>query len=350
MANDLIFSWAEKDGIIVHVDDVCKGLNCGCICPNCQEPLMAKHGKKREHHFAHHGNKRGANLKICYMVILYKLAEQIIETEKRICTPTYYEIFPKSELKFIDVKIDNSYEREDKQPDIIAITEDGKEYLIEFTFAYKVKHNQAIDNTKLNCLEVDLSEQTFESLHGFLLNDDGGRKWLNNQDYFDGIVPRYKRANKNVKLKKINECYGCEIRNHCAGARKKDGTLLEIENNGDIYRLCKSDVFDSTLDAHRQSIKAENERQRQFEFEQSAEKQKYTEAQITQKASQPIQKKEDNASLHNNECSCFHCISNHAWKNALNAGYANCGRYISLGVPQRTPPNTALTCKDYYKI
>lgn len=262
MASDLIFSWAEKDGRMVHVSDVQKGLGCGCICPNCHEPLMARHGEVREHHFAHHGDNRGANLKICYMVILYKLAEQIIKEEKRICAPSYYGIFPKKELKFVDVRIDGCYEREDKQPDVIATTEDGKKYLIEFTFDYKVKHHQAIDYVNLNCLKVDLSEQTLESLKDFLLNEDKGRKWLNNQDYFDGIIPLYQKAKRSVELKDEEVCQVCELRNSCAGAKKQGETnVLVIENSGHTYRLCKTLEYERNLEELWQ-IKQEREKRR----------------------------------------------------------------------------------------
>ena len=68
MEKKLIFSWAENaDGKIVHVDEVPRGLQCGCSCPHCHERLMARHGDVREHGFAHHSDNRGANLEICYM-------------------------------------------------------------------------------------------------------------------------------------------------------------------------------------------------------------------------------------------------------------------------------------------
>ena len=79
------------------------------------------------------------------MVILYKLAEQIIQTKKRIHAPSYYGIFPEKDIDFVEVKVDSYYERDDKQPDVIATTADGTQYLIEFTFDYKVQHKQAID-------------------------------------------------------------------------------------------------------------------------------------------------------------------------------------------------------------
>ena len=155
MARDFIFSWAENaDGRMVHVDDVPRGLQCGCVCPNCHERLVARHGDVKEHGFAHHSDNRGANLNICYQVVMYKLAEQIIQTQKRIHTPSYYGIFKESDIEFKDVRIDSRYEREDKQPDVIATTYDNKQYLIEFVFQYKVQHKQTFDYKNLTCLEV----------------------------------------------------------------------------------------------------------------------------------------------------------------------------------------------------
>ena len=165
MENTLVFSWAENaEGRLVHIDSVPRGLDCGCVCPQCHEPLLARHGEINKHGYAHHSNTRGANLKICYMVTLYKLAEQIIQTNKRVFAPSYYGIFGAKKFDFDDVKIDSKYEREDKQPDVIATSVDGKQYLIEFKFKYKVQHKQAIDYKNLNCLEIDLSNQTLETL------------------------------------------------------------------------------------------------------------------------------------------------------------------------------------------
>ena len=103
MEEKLIFSWAENaDGKIVHVDEVPRGLQCGCSCPHCHEKLMARHGDVREHGFAHHSDNRGANLEICYMVTLYKLAEQIVQTKKRIYAPSVIAVKDGEILDFDD--------------------------------------------------------------------------------------------------------------------------------------------------------------------------------------------------------------------------------------------------------
>lgn len=44
----------DTTGKLISVDDVPNGKKCGCFCPACKEPLMAKNqGNKRVHHFAH---------------------------------------------------------------------------------------------------------------------------------------------------------------------------------------------------------------------------------------------------------------------------------------------------------
>lgn len=42
-----------SDGRLVHVNDVQNGLECGCLCPACKSPLIARQGKRRIWHFAH---------------------------------------------------------------------------------------------------------------------------------------------------------------------------------------------------------------------------------------------------------------------------------------------------------
>ena len=48
-----------------------------------------------------------------------------------------------------------------------------------------------------------------------------------------------------------------------------------------------------------------------------------------------------------NEKTCFVCDCNLNWMNFRNPGYANCGCYITMRVPQKTPPQMALTCRGF---
>ncbi len=247
---DFVFSHAmdEALGRIVHVDDVPNGAACGCVCPYCREPLIARHGTEYKHGFAHRSETRKANLEICYMVTLYKLAEQIIQTEKRIHAPSYYGLFKAEDLVFQEVMIDDRYDREGRQPVVIGITAEGKEYLIEFVFKDKVRHLHSIDYQNTNVLEVDLSNQELTHLKDFLLSSEEDKRWVNNQDYFQRIGQRCLESGKEVRVVAEEECSVCPLTYCCCAAKaKKDNNVIVIENNGEKYKLCLAKEYNETI-------------------------------------------------------------------------------------------------------
>lgn len=272
MADDYVFSWAQDaTGRMVHIDSVPRGKSCGCHCPHCKEPLVAKHGDIKAHHFAHHSETRKATLEICYAVILYKVAEQLIQTHKKIHAPSYYGIFPEQNIEFSEVRIDSHYERYDKQPDVIASGTDGKQYLIEFVFAHKVQHKQPIDYKHLTCLEIDLVRQNLQTIEKFLFTSNEDRRWLNNENYFTAIEERYRRNRKEVRITREKECVQCPIRHECVGVKPKNSpTPLIIENDGHRYRLCKTQEYNFALKMYQDNErrKAEEERLKKMPLEE----------------------------------------------------------------------------------
>ena len=357
MSNEIVFSWAENTtGHLVHVDSVPNGLKCGCVCPYCHEKLLARHGQVNEHGFAHHSDNRGANLKICYMVTLYKLAEQIIQTKKCIHAPSYYGIFKEKFLKFEDVKIDSSFEREDKQPDVIATTADGQQYLVEFVFRYKVQHKQPIDYKNLSCLQIDLSNQTLETLEDFLLHSNDGRQWLNNEIYFSKIEGLYANNGKPIRIVEDSKCKHCELYHNCCAVKSSTySSPLIISNSGLSYRLCKTELFETTLEEYRQQ-QAEKERVRREEDLRQQEEERLRQQELIkrqeakrkrqeeyEKRRQMIEEQETQGDYSGR--TCFDCKSNLTWMNRN--GMANCGSYTTMGVPKFTPPDCAKNCRGF---
>ncbi|MBQ6191868.1 MAG: hypothetical protein IJK51_06180 [Bacteroidaceae bacterium] len=332
MIKELYFIHAENaEGRIVSIDEVPRGLNCRCVCPCCQERVEACKGEIREHYFRHHSVNRGVNTKICYNVTMYKLAEQIIQTYKRIRVPSYYGIFPERDIEFVDVKIDSQYKREDKQPDVIATTNDGKQYLIEFKFQDKVQHKRAIDYENLNCLEVDLSEQSLETIESFLLSTSNERgkwmKWINSENYFCKIEETYRKAGKEVKIVCESECNNCEIFNSCC-AVKRNNSIILIENNGKRFRLCKP-------------IELETYKHQSQGAKHIQEEQERIQRNILNPISQKT--KEINTSL--NTRSCYNCKYNIYWKNK--DGLAYCDPCMNFGHPNPIQPSYAMQCDNF---
>lgn len=359
----MIFSWAEDaNGKMVHVDSVPRGLNCGCTCPCCHEQLQARHGEIRAHGFAHHSKERGANLRICYMVIMYKLAEQIIQQEKKVHVPSYYGIFKDKDIIFSEVIVDDRYDRIDKQPDVIATTPSGEQYLIEFTFDYKVQHKK-MDYQNLNCIEIDLSSQTLETLRDFILNSSEDKKWLNNQLYFEQIEELYSKHGKRVKIINESDCIKCELNTNCCGIRLKDhSSPIIIENSGESYRVCKIEEFDRAKKQFDESKRKVSNWKFFSERESQPFLDKYRSQQIENEQEPNIQEERIITKINRNEQyalesietakikpeqrSCFMCRRNLDWDNRGN-GYAHCGSYSTMGVSQNTPPDAAKTCSGF---
>ena len=368
MENDIIFSWAlDADGEWKHVDDVPRGLACNCVCPHCNERLKAcqgEHPELRSHGFSHHSKTRRANLKICYYVSLYKRAESIIKEKGCVHAPSYFGIFRDIDLKFKkdSIRIDNEFEREDKQPDVIATSVDGEQYLIEFVFNYKVQHKKPIDYKNLTCLEIDLSKQTFETLEDFLLHSKDDRQWLNNENYFNRVEETYRKENKSVRLVPEEECQQCELKSLCVAVKNKDKTgPLFIENSGNQYRICKTEEYKVKLEEERiEEEKREAERRRLAQELEMANLRRMAEeqnrAEIEERKKRDWERKhrfnelkKQNAPqspvIIDEEPSCFNCRSNLSWGNI--GELARCGAYISLGIKMMNNPDVAKNCRLY---
>jgi len=55
--NHIPFGLRENDKAIVDVYEVKRGRECGCICPSCRTPLIARQGEEKVWHFAHASEK-----------------------------------------------------------------------------------------------------------------------------------------------------------------------------------------------------------------------------------------------------------------------------------------------------
>ncbi|HIF5679777.1 competence protein CoiA family protein [Vibrio chagasii] len=74
MMNSVKLGWGlSKDGKYKHIRSVDNGLKCDCVCPDCQQPLVANQGNVKSWHFAHASNSSCSGESV-----IHRLAKQVI--------------------------------------------------------------------------------------------------------------------------------------------------------------------------------------------------------------------------------------------------------------------------------
>lgn len=159
--------FGEKDGRLYRPETVDRGKKCGCHCPECKVPLIAKCSVAGRFYFAHH---RGAECPGGYETALHKMAKQILLDAGRVWLPerdvllsfplvfgeTLSETlhFDSREVHFVSAvsekRLDNGL-----TPDVTALLKNDAELHIEILVTHAVEDNKslAIDNV----MEIDLS-------------------------------------------------------------------------------------------------------------------------------------------------------------------------------------------------
>lgn len=158
-----------KNGDIVSVADVERGLACNCICPACKDVLIAKQGDIRIWHFAH---ASGTDCLIGAESALHLAAKQLIEKSHGLMMP---EIRARKSFRLPDGRGATedackgsewiNFEQVSLEepigsirPDIIAKT-GAIRYLIEIAVTHFVDHEKraAIEMLGLPALEISLN-------------------------------------------------------------------------------------------------------------------------------------------------------------------------------------------------
>ena len=108
MKQSFVLLYGLKGKEILHVDTVTNGRDCGCVCPSCAEPLIARNaGRIRRHHFAH---ASGIECEWAIESQLHLLAKKIYAEAEFIVIPKNwimvfgkYEEFPSERKNVINV-------------------------------------------------------------------------------------------------------------------------------------------------------------------------------------------------------------------------------------------------------
>ena len=178
-----------KNGRLVDVADVERGRACACTCAHCNQPLVAKKGQIRRHHFAH-DSKGGCAWGV--ETTLHRAAKEILQSASQLWIPaiTLKLANKTAQLRNADYipldRVTLESRREGFVPDVIAESQ-GTTLLVEI----KVTHG--VDEAKLakiragsvSALEIDLSrtarQATLAELKPIIVDRSENKRWLHSE-------------------------------------------------------------------------------------------------------------------------------------------------------------------------
>jgi hypothetical protein len=230
----------RPDGSLVRVDEVPRGLACGCVCPapDCAQPLIASKGPKVTHHFRHASGEAGCGSSAETSAHIW--AKEILEREKAIWLPaiegtyrgTTVTTHHRQRFHFDTVRLETRMG--EVVPDVV-LTKGERELIVE------VQVTHACDASKIakliaagvSALEVDLSAYRTstdeEEVRGAILVT-APRRWLVNPKLEEArAAARDKAAALEAQKRRAAEAAAMELRDRLLHAPKmSEASLLPI--------------------------------------------------------------------------------------------------------------------------
>lgn len=187
------FAMRRSDGEMVDVYSVKRGRECGCICPSCKTPMIARQGPVREWHFAHE-TRQGGTENVCEysaLVSIRLMAHQILANIRKMRIPAgpYAASSSGREVTFDSVEIDARFEGH--KVDAVA-TVKGTPLVLYLTYKSRPVPSMlsAPADKKAGVLRIDLpslwhqirqkASQNFErgAFERALIDEVGPKKWV----------------------------------------------------------------------------------------------------------------------------------------------------------------------------
>ncbi len=186
-------SFGNRDGEIVHVSSVPRGLECNCVCPCCEAPLVAKKGEVRTAHFAH---ASGKDCKHGLQTSLHIAAKRVLEESRCILLPPavvrvrnlHWEITPTIRVQLDEVRLEKRFHN--IVPDVIC-TAKGRTLIVEIAVTHFVDEAKLskIETAGVSAVEIDLSkcgrDLDFLTLRDLVIDSPDRKKWIFNSRFLD---------------------------------------------------------------------------------------------------------------------------------------------------------------------
>lgn len=181
----------DQSNRLVFVSEVPRGLACQCKCVVCREPLIARQGSVREHHFAHASGREPCE--VSHESLLHQFGKQVIQEAGAITVPLTPAVVGALGLDALDggstrlslPSVDAEKAVQAVRPDLLAHTEAGVALAIEVAYSsfcdmFKVSRFAELG---LPALEIDLrafTPETFDptTVRDAVLEAVTGKTWL----------------------------------------------------------------------------------------------------------------------------------------------------------------------------
>ncbi|WP_244937431.1 hypothetical protein [Methylobacterium crusticola] len=168
----------------MHVSEVHPGLACGCRCPGCKAPLVARKGDRRDHHFGHHGVAEQPACRAGAETALHIFAKECLARRLELVLPslehpTTYQGGP---IRFDAAALEHRLG--DIVPDVV-VRKGGRDLLVEFRVTHPCDATKIarIADLGIAAVEIDLSwlprDLSRVGLAEAILTQ-APRKWLHN--------------------------------------------------------------------------------------------------------------------------------------------------------------------------
>jgi len=219
--NSLRVPFALLQGELVQASDerVISGKKCGCICPGCNEYLVANKGKKKAHHFSHEANSECTT---GYESALHLAVKEVLANSKELQVKGITVFVSKRDLLGYEhrlkeellpgpstLSINTAYMEkrlDDIQPDVLVETDRGEIALeVLVTHAVDDEKKQKLKNHKLPTLELDFSDRPAQ-LDFDLIRERLAELSRLNWPYYPGRDELEEKLNRrlNEKVARIN--------------------------------------------------------------------------------------------------------------------------------------------------
>ena len=194
--NTLRLCYGAREGKLLHISEVPRGLACGCVCPACGDRLVARQSQLREHHFAH---AAGNDCRTAVETALHLAAKEILARRKEIVLPSveiqfHFLRYRDGGNKSLTIAPEGCYQLTSIAlerrltnivPDILAPVQ-NRPLLIEV----RVKHGieaqklERIQNLDMSTVEIDLSaaprDLPWKDLEELVVESGTHKRWIYN--------------------------------------------------------------------------------------------------------------------------------------------------------------------------